>query len=267
MIGIVLGGVLGLQDIQKQAKESLHGDVFFQPSLNEADIKSIEAKLKSWPEFQSIFYVSPDAAIDIFKGQSENSEEIKEIFNGKNPLPASLSYSPKESYATKDGMYKIKDKLLNSFPEEISEVNYDPSSVETVNLGFKRFIFLILSIALILVVIAVAMINNTIRLSLYSKRFSIKTMQFVGAKGSYIRRPFLYQAFLQGIVSAIFGTSLLLTLFYIIQNYFEILEISYSLEMFGVLCGALIFLGVFITFISTWFALNKYLKMKLDDLY
>ena len=92
-------------------------------------------------------------------------------------------------------------------------------------------------------------------------------MQFVGAKGSFIRRPFLYQAFLQGIVSAIFGISLLLTLFYIIQNYFEILEISYSLEMFGILCAILIFLGVFITFISTWFALNKYLKMKLDDLY
>ena len=76
MIGIVLGGVLGLQDIQKQAKESLHGDVFFQPSLNESDIKSIEAKLKSWPEFKSIFYVSPDAAIDIFEGQSENEDEI-----------------------------------------------------------------------------------------------------------------------------------------------------------------------------------------------
>ena len=267
MIGIVLGGVLGLQDIQKQAKESLHGDVFFQPSLNESDIKSIEAKLKSWPEFKSIFYVSPDAAIDIFEGQSENEAEIKEIFDDQNPLPASLSYSPKESYATKEGMGKIKDKLLISFPDEISEVNYDPSSVETVNLGFKRFIFLILAIALILIVIAVAMINNTIRLSLYSKRFTIKTMQFVGAKGSFIRRPFLYQAFLQGIVSAIFGISLLLTLFYIIQNYFEILEISYSLQMFAILCAALIFLGVFITFISTWFALNKYLKMKLDDLY
>ena len=139
-------------------------------------------------------------------------------------------------------MGKIKDKLLISFPDEISEVNYDPSSVETVNLGFKG-LFFNLVIALILVVIAIAMINNTIRLSLYSKRFTIKTMQFVGAKGSFIRRPFLYQAFLQRIVSAIFGISLLLTLFYIIQNYFEIQRFLIHYKC-AILCAALIFLGV-----------------------
>jgi cell division transport system permease protein len=111
------------------------------------------------------------------------------------------------------------------------------------------------------------MINNTIRLALYSRRFTIKTMQMVGAKANFIRKPFMIQAILQGFVSAILGMTLLVTLFYSIQNYFDELAIAYSATLFVILGGSLIFLGVFITFISTWLALNKYLKMKIDDLY
>ena len=111
------------------------------------------------------------------------------------------------------------------------------------------------------------MINNTIRLALYSRRFTIKTMQLVGAKANFIRKPFMIQAILQGFVSAILGMALLVTMFYSIQNYFDELAITYSATLFVILGGSLIFLGVFITFISTWLALNKYLKMKIDDLY
>jgi cell division transport system permease protein len=111
------------------------------------------------------------------------------------------------------------------------------------------------------------MINNTIRLALYSKRFTIKTMQLVGAKSSFIRKPFLVQAILQGIVSALLGLALLTTLFYSVQNYFDELSITYSPKLFVFLTLSLISLGVIITFVSTWIALNKYLKMKIDDLY
>jgi cell division transport system permease protein len=126
---------------------------------------------------------------------------------------------------------------------------------------------LFLSVALLLIIIAVAMINNTIRLALYSKRFTIKTMQLVGATGSYIRKPFLWQAILQGVVSAIIGLALLLTVFYAWNNVLISFEISYSLSTFLMLVGSMIIIGIFMTFISTWFALNKYLRMKLDDLY
>jgi cell division transport system permease protein len=118
-----------------------------------------------------------------------------------------------------------------------------------------------------MIIIAIAMINNTIRLALYSKRFTIKTMQLVGAKASFIRKPFLWQAIAQGIVSAILGLGLLVTLFYAVQNYFDELYITYSPTLFVILGSSLIFTGIVITLISTWVALNKYLKMKLDDLY
>jgi len=92
-------------------------------------------------------------------------------------------------------------------------------------------------------------------------------MQLVGAKSSFIRNPFLIQAVLQGIVSALIGLALLVTLFYSVQNYFDELSITYSPKLFVFLTLSLISLGVIITFISTWIALNKYLKMKIDDLY
>jgi cell division transport system permease protein len=111
------------------------------------------------------------------------------------------------------------------------------------------------------------MINNTIRLALYSKRFTIKTMQLVGATSTYIRRPFILQAVFQGFISALIGLAFLLTVFYGLNNVLETIEISYTIESFILLVGILLLIGVIMTVISTWFALNKYLRMKLDDLY
>jgi cell division transport system permease protein len=267
MIGLVLGGVFGLENVQRQAKESLQGDLFFAPELNNADIKQIEQELKSWSEFSDVFYISPERAIEEFSGQDENAEEILAIFEGENPLPPTIGFKPKAEFATKQGMEKIKAKLLNAYPKEIDEVNYDKSSVEDVNLGFRQFVFLFLTVAALLIVIAVAMINNTIRMALYSKRFTIKTMQLVGATPAYIRRPFIVRSLFNGIISAIIGLALLMTLFFALNNSLDTIEITYSLKSFILLCSSLLSIGIVISVVSTWFALNKYLRMKLDDLY
>jgi cell division transport system permease protein len=256
-----------LDTIQTQAKESLQGDLFFKPEMNNADIKQVEQELKTWPEFKSVFYVSPERAIEEFSGTDQNEDQILAIFDGENPLPATVGFKPKAAYATRSGMEQIKAKLMKAYPDQLDEVNYDKSSVESVNLGFKQFVFLFLAVAALLIVIAVAMINNTIRLALYSKRFTIKTMQLVGATSSYIRKPFLVQSIYQGVISAIIGLALLITLFYALNNVLDAVEITYELNTFLVLCGGIIFMGILITLVSTWFALNKYLRMKLDDLY
>ena len=168
-------------------------------------------------------------------------------------------------------MYKrqllIEEKLNTNFPGSISELSYSDASLEDVNVGFQQFVYLLLGVALLLVVIAVAMINNTIRLALYAKRFTIKTMQLVGAKGGFIRRPFLFQAVIQGVLSAIFGMFLLVVVFYTSNNIFDTFEITFSQESFVLLAVALLSLGIFMTVLSTWFALNKYLRMSIDDLY
>jgi cell division transport system permease protein len=265
MIGIVLSGMFGLSNIQNQAKESLQADIFFNPKLNDADIKQVESRLKSWGEFKKVWFVSSERAIQEFAGQDQ--AEIIELLDGENPLPPSLCFSPNVDYANKNGMKKIKAKLLKAFPNQIEEVNYDESSVEKVNLGFQQFVLLFLSIAALLIIIAVAMINNTIRMSLYSKRFTIKTMTLVGATARFIRRPFLLKSIFQGLISAIVALCLLMTVFFALNNVLETIEITFSWQALLLLLGSLILIGIFITLVSTWFALNKYLRMKLDDLY
>ena len=267
MIGLILGGVLGIREFEKQVKESIRADIFFNPAMNETDIKLIEIELKQWREFSDVHFVSPELAMQDFGGAGATKEEMLEIFDGNNPIPPTIVFSPIEKLADKKGMDLIREKLMESFSIQIEEVSYNENSVKDVNMGFQQFIYLLLGVALLLVVIAVAMINNTIRLALYSKRFTIKTMQLVGAKGSFIRRPFLWQAILQGVISAIIGMFILVTVFYASNNMFDTFEITFSQGSFLILASSLLTLGIFITVLSTWFALNKYLRMSLDDLY
>jgi len=265
LTGVVLSGSMALQSIQKQAKESIQCDIFFNADVKDADIKQIEAQIQSWPELKRLWFVSAERAVEEFTG--EGSEDIKVLFEEENPLPPSLCFSPNEKHATKTGLIAIKNKLLNSYKDVIDEVSYDASSVERVNLGFKQFVILFISIALLLIVIAVAMINNTIRMALYSRRFTIKTMQLVGATAAFVRKPFLLQAIRNGLISAMIALALLVTVFYALNNTLETIELTFSLINLLILIGGLIATGVFITFVSTWFALNKYLRMKLDKLY
>ena len=267
MIGLILGGVLGISEFEKQVKESIRADIFFNPEMNEADIKLIEIEIKQCPEFSDVYFVSPEIAMEDFAGVGTSKEEMLEILDGENPIPPTIVFSPVEKLANKKGMDLIKEKLMESFSEEIEEVSYDENSIKDVNMGFQQFIYLLLGVAILLVIIAVAMINNTIRLALYSKRFTIKTMQLVGAKGSFIRQPFLLQAVLQGVISAIIGMFILVSVFYASNNVFDTFEITFSQGSFIILASSLLGLGIFITVLSTWFALNKYLRMSLDDLY
>jgi cell division transport system permease protein len=267
MIGLILGGVIGIPGLEKQVKEDVQVDLFFNSELNEADIKMIEIELQQWQEFSEVYFVSPERAMQEFEGVGTSKEEMLAILDGENPLPPTVVFKPQADFANAQGMALIEEKLQSKFPGSIAEVSYSEASLEDVNVGFQQFVYLLFGVALLLIVIAVAMINNTIRLALYAKRFTIKTMQLVGAKGSFIRRPFIVQAIIQGVLSAIFGLFLLVLVFYTSNNIFDTFEISFSRDSFIVLAGAMLTLGIFMTVMSTWFALNKYLRMSIDDLY
>ncbi len=267
MIGIVLGGYLGLEEIQKQAKETLQGDMFFVPEMGTADIKQVEQEIKTWPYFKEVFFVSPERAIQEFTGENQDADNILEIFDGENPLPPTISFRPRSDYATLEGMTMIRDTLQSVYGKQLEEVSFDESAVKSVNLGFKQFVFIFGAVATLLILVAFALINNTIRLALYSKRFSIKTMQLVGATSGYIRRPFLLQALGMGILSGLIASALLFGLFYALNNMITAIHLEIDLKLFSILVGTLLIIGVLITLASTWFALNKYLRMKLDDLY
>jgi len=267
MIGLVLGGSFAIESIQTQAKESLQADLFFKPEYTEADIKQVEQELRSWEYFSDVTFVDEDQAIKELSGLGQSDSEILDILDGENPIPSNISFKPKAKYANSAGMKKIKAELLAKYSDELDEVFYDESSVQRVNLGFKQFVFLFAIVALLLIIVAVAMINNTIRLALYSKRFTIKTMQLVGATPKFIRKPFIWQSVFQGILSAIIGLALVMLLIYIVNNLLETIEITLGLNRMLLLIGSVILIGIIISVVSTWFALNKYLRLKMDDLY
>ena len=267
MLGLVIGAYFGLDNLQSSSKENVEIDLFFNPSLNQADIKLIEQELKQWDEIKSVWFVSPERALEVFQDSEEQLNEIKSIFDGRSPFPPSVTFNPKSEHVSIEGLAAIKTKLLAEYPNQLDEVNYDENRVNDVNLGFLRWIYIFIAIGLLLTIIAFAMINNTIRLALYSKRFTIKTMQLVGAKPGFIRKPFLLSAIGQGFLSAIIGMGLLMGVFYGLNKYMEDITVTYDLETFGLLLGSLLGIGIFISLLSTWFALNKYLRKRVDDLY
>lgn len=266
LIGGVFGGYMGLDNLQTQARESVAADIFFNPELNDADIKQIEQELKTWNEFSDLTYVPEDRALEELFNQDEKNE-LKEWYEGEQIIPSSITYKPKEQYATLEGMEELKGKIMSAYGDRIFEIHYQESMVMDVNLGFKQITALFGAVALLLIIIAVAMINNTIRLALYSRRFSIKTMQLVGATSRYIRKPFIWQSIGMGLISAVIGMAILLVLVFALENILTTYQIAFDLQLFGIIFGLLVVSGVIITMISTYFALNKYLRMKLDDLY
>lgn len=267
MLGLVIGTYFGLEHTQKSAKENVQIDLFFNPQLNNSDIKLVAQELKNWDHIKTVWFVSPERALEVFQSNEKEAQAIKEIYGGKSPFPPSVTFNPRSNIVSKEGLAQLKTKILEDYPEQVIEVNYDQNRVKQVNLGFLQWVYLFIAIAGLLAIIAFAMINNTIRLALFSKRFTIKTMQLVGAKSSFIRRPFMLTSILQGFLSAIIGMALILGVFYAIKRYMNIIGAAYDLKTFLILFLILIIIGVVISLFSTWFALNKYLRRKLDKLY
>jgi len=267
IVSIIFGGGFAIQSIQKQAKENLQVDIFFKFGYSDADIKQIEQELRTWEYFKEIKYIDSDQAIRELSGLNNDHTAITAILGDQMIIPTNISFHPKEEYANLAEIQKIKDTLLEAYPEEIDEIHYSEESIADVNLGFKRFVVLFVLIAVLLIFVAIAMINNTIRLALFSQRFLIKTMQLVGATSRYIRSPFLAKAILQGIVSAILGLALFLLLIYVVNNVLEIIDIVLPLDLLLMLFACILVLGMLISYIATWSALNKYLRMEINDLY
>lgn len=267
MIGVVMGSAILLQDVETQFKENLQGDVFFLPTFNDADVKQIEQEMKSWVELQDVFFVSPQRAMDDLFDESELTDQTILDIDSTFLIPSSIGFKPKAEYANLEGMQTIEIKIKKTYPKQVESVNYDKDSIESLDRGFNQFAFVFMLITALLILIAIALINNTIRLSIYSKRFTIKTMQLVGATGGFIRKPFLIQAIVQGLLSSLIGLSLTMTIFYALDNTIDTVDLTYSIASFLLLAIGVFTFGLFLTIISTWFALNNYLRKKLDDLY
>ncbi|MFB6306696.1 MAG: cell division protein FtsX, partial [Flavobacteriales bacterium] len=149
----------------------------------------------------------------------------------------------------------------------VKEVYYHPDLIEKVNKNIKRVSFVILGFAGILLFIAIALINNTIRLSIYSKRFLIRSMQLVGATRWFIQRPFLFKGLLHGIYSALIASGLIGGIFYLAYKYFPDFIKIQDMKIAGIILVSVFLLGMFISLVATYFAVKKYLRIRPDRLF
>ncbi len=265
MLGLVGLVVLTSEKLAVMVKENIGFSVYLKDKTKEVDIIQIQKSLDAAIYTKSTKYVSKEEAIKILQEDLDPEEDFISFLDGHNPLPASIDVVLNSKYAHPDSISNIEAALLES--EFVREVVYSKTLVDLVNENMKQISFFILGFSLLLFTIAIALINNTIRLTLYSKRFLIRTMQLVGATKRFIRKPFILTGILHGFFAAIIAIALLNGLLFLAQREMnELIELQ-DVTMIAYLFGGILVTGVFLSWISTYLALRKYLRIKTDELY
>ncbi len=259
ILGIVL---INARELSDYFRESLSFSVMLDDDTKEADIRMLQKDLDAKHYVKSTEYISKDEAAAKMK------EELGEdfiSFLGDNPLPPSIDVYLLSSYTRPDSVSKI-EKYILQYPF-VNEVYYRDSLLFLINENVRKISIFLLVISSFLFLIALTIINNTIRLSIYSKRFLIRTMQLVGATRSFIRRPFVVQSAFHGFIAALIAMLLLMGLLYLIEKEFFLMFTFNSTNLLILLGAAIIILGIIINIISTWFSVNRYLGISEDKLY
>ncbi|MBL7111745.1 MAG: cell division protein FtsX [Bacteroidales bacterium] len=259
LIGILL---LNAKKISDHVKENIGFSIFLKDNIREVDIIRLQKRLDAMPFVKSTDYITKEEAAADF--QEELGEDFID-FLGYNPLGASIEVRFIASFAHPDSISGVENEI--SKYEEVHEIFYQKSLVHLVHENVRKISLILLAFSVLMFLVAVALINNTIRLSVYSKRFLIKTMQLVGATRSFIRRPFLGKSATHGVYAAFLAIALLVGIIYLAQK--ELVQIIsfQDVEIIGILFLAVIILGIVINWISTFFAVNRFLRMRSDDLY
>lgn len=262
LLGLICLLLLNTKKLSDYVKENLGYSIILNDGVKEVDILHLKKSLDAKPYVKSTQYLTKEeAARDTKEYLGEDFVE----FLGYNPLPASIEVKLIASYANNDSIAKMENLFKGN--DLVKEVFYQRDLVHMVNENARLISLSLLVLSAILFIIAFALINNTIRLSVYAKRFIINTMQLVGANHNFIRRPFMLNSLLHGMYGAFLAMLYLIGSIYLLQNVFNEYFKVIDYVLLGVLFALVLILGVAITSFSTYFAVNKYLRMKTDKLY
>ena len=275
LFGVFVYFMLTANKKSAEIKEQLSMDILFHENVDESTVKMMEKKLKSMDGIvRNALYVSKEDAQKLM--MKHVGEDAFEILDGVNPLPSSIHVNLTSSYVNPDSAHNFSSLINKGNEHIISEVAYNESQFLEIGNVFKNFELIMIFIASVLLVIAILLIYNTIRLAVFSKRFMIRTMQLVGAKSYFIRRPFIFRAFYHGMISGILAILFLVSLWYSFTyiNPSIITSLSSSkaelnreiLDFIKVAFGILT-TGILVSVISTYFALNKFIWVKSEKLH
>lgn len=264
---LFLLGALGLfvinsKKITNDFKENIPMTVFFDNDAKDSTISAFDTELKNAKFIKEYAFVHKDSA-------AKNNVDIvgKDFmeFLGFNPLQNSFDIHLKGDYVNADSIKKIERNIRKN--EMVSEIIYDKELVDMVNENVTKITFWILIISGILTVVAMLLINSSMRLSIYSHRFTIKTMQMVGATKSFIRKPFIWRSIKLGLIGSGLAIIGIIALAIYVDGIFPSLGIAKDYVSLGIVIAGVLGVGILITWISTFFATQRFLNLKTDDLY
>jgi cell division transport system permease protein len=254
--------VLNAKKVADHFREQVVVTIYLNDSAKQVEVDQLEKSLAMAEYTKSTEYVSKEQAAELMK--AETGEDFMD-FVGYNPLQNSIDVHLKADYVTNETLDGITEELANK--KFIEDITYDNDLVELMNNNVKKITFWVLLLSALFTLIAVLLINSSIRLAVYSKRFIIKTMQMVGATKTFIRRPFVFKSVQLGVIGAIVALIGMGIVLYYMNQFFPELQLLQKPMLVGSLFIGIFLLGVIITWISTFIATQRFLNLKTDQLY
>lgn len=255
--------ILNTKNLVMLIKEDIPISLYLPDDIRPVEVSNIRNYLSLDASIKQIEYISKEQAASDF---AEIIGEEFVSFLGYNPLQSSFEINFHASHVSKLNIENKKEELLNEF-SDIQDFVYNASILDMIEDNMSKFIFILLSVSFFLLLVTILLISNTIRLSIYSKRIIIKTMQLVGATKPFIRRPFIRNNIFLGFVSAIIALPALVYLAFIVDRQFSELNLFANPLEIGLLLTGLVVTSLLITGISTFIATNHYLNLQTEDAY
>lgn len=262
LLGMVVFFVLSANNLSNYVRENIGFAVLVSDDMKEPEALKFQQQLNEKAYVKESAYISKEQAL---KEQTEAMGTDPAEFLGYNPFTASIEIKLNAEYANSDSIAWIEKEILAN--KRVMEVSYPQDLLDSVNRNLQRVSLFLMGLAALLTLISFALINNTIRLAVYSKRFLIHTMKLVGASWSFIRRPFLVRNMWVGVLAALMADALLMGMAYMLVKYEpQLVEIITPATLLVVMGSVFVF-GVVITCMCAYISINKYLRMKASTLY
>lgn len=262
LVGIASLLLVNARNVSDYFKENMQVSVMMKQEIDEEEAGKFQQQLDSMP------FVKETRFISKAQGSKEMvdmlGEDFLDVFES-TPIPVSIDVTLKADYVSPDSLKMVEQQIRKS--SLVDDVVYQQSLVEKLNTNLQKVSLILGVFILLLLFISFVLINNTVRLNVFSKRFTIHTMQLVGASKSFIRGPFLVQSIFQGLFSALIAIILLLGILFFIRNEFEQLFSIFSLDLLLTVLGIVVAAGILICFISTYFVVGKLLRLSKNELY
>ncbi|MBQ8645059.1 MAG: permease-like cell division protein FtsX [Bacteroidales bacterium] len=264
---LLLVGIFGILAanagaVQNYFRENVKISAILKENVPDLHAKKLQRQLDLHPAIKKTTFISKEQGTEEMRRLL--GEDFLEAFES-NPIPVSIELNLKGEYFHPDSIGAIKESLLKN--PQIEEVAYQESLLEVLNNNLEKIAMAFLVFIVLLMFISFVLINNTVRLNIYSKRFSIYTMRLVGAKRSFIRAPFLVKSLFQGILSGLLAALALVGILYLLRNEFRQIFSIFQMELIAAVLGGVVVLGALICLVCTFFVVNRMVSLTNDELY